>query len=1125
MNTLYKTFTLTILMGVLFLLFGFVAISSANAQTIINCQPPQGVVCDVPGTIYCNGQCNLIPAGPPGGGRNTLGCSTCLWECDSGLVDCSGTCQVSQAETECNYPDDNDGSDGIFTQCGDCTTCNTAGGFIDCIGATNPSTQNQCINGTESQAAMAATSCGPGLESNQCGDCVNADNIPVYLNYGGTQTGSIDFDGSATIGGDILMSDNTSISLTNGSASTTLLIGNWAEPGFNYSTVLGANLAVEGDVKANRLCIEEDCRDDWSTIVSGGLWTLSGNGTDVYYNGGNVGIGTSAPPTSVKLGVDGGIEIGASTAGESPGTISFSDTNPPTGVFDFYGLTTDGTTDSWVSLTQSGGGLWIQNGDDISNGNTGNVNIGGDDILDTYQLYVEGTTHITGTLSFPWDQNANIKVNDPLGTAPGRNLNIAAGDGNVAFGNSDVNGGSVYINPGKKSGDSSVFNGNIILANLRGMVGIGTVAPNVKLVVGDGVDTVGNIIGVNGTANSYTGYRIDNASSEKWFIGMDNSTSEDLILKGTASLSDVRLYNDLSFDYNSGVDKTISVLSSPATHGADLLIHAGDIDDQQHDWNGGDVHINGGIGSPSASGPNNHLDGRIILSHNGSRAMGNVGIGTDNPGVPLDVFGSIRSSGKIISQTANIAGINIGLSGDIKNNFGVSPGPDGYNDIYVRAESQTGPGAEKEGGDVYIHGGESNDGDGPHGDIILAESFGNVGIGVGAPDEKLEVAGKIIAEQMIDRNDSNYIVNPSGTSVFNGLTVGGSDVCTASGNCPTSAGDGYIGTGTATHNASANLNMNNNTIDNAHGIGINNGLEDGGSLSLFSNGHPSIQLDNNTKFRVFTSDPSDVEAAFFNWGVGSGKMNLTVDGKAAFGGWGIDSVYDITTPDLYAGVGEFSNVNVASTLTVAGSEVCTIANGNCDVGGDGYIGDYQTHTSNGPLNMNGYGILDTGVVRIVKEGQPALLSFISEIVYGATIGLSGKDLSIGNQTTMGDINIVTTNGVVGVYGSDLTLNENSVCLKNGNGCPSPNRDRIHETWYCNGTSCSLFNHDNTTHNLNTSTGVLEITCGSSYPNVITGGADCEAGATLSNSKPKDTSTWVLACEGGYVYHATIICSI
>ena len=63
-------------------------------------------------------------------------------------------------------------------------------------------------------------------------------------------------------------------------------------------------LNVVGQIKGDELCIGTDCRNAWPSSVPS-QWITSGS--DIYYNSGNVGIGTTNPEFKLALDNDGGI--------------------------------------------------------------------------------------------------------------------------------------------------------------------------------------------------------------------------------------------------------------------------------------------------------------------------------------------------------------------------------------------------------------------------------------------------------------------------------------------------------------------------------------------------------------------------------------------------------------------------------------------------------------------------------------------------------------------------------------------------------------------------------------------------------------------------------------------------
>jgi hypothetical protein len=134
--------------------------------------------------------------------------------------------------------------------------------------------------------------------------------------------------------------------------------------------------------------------------------------------------------------------------------------------------------------------------------------------------------------------------------------------GQSGYGFLKSNGAGLFLSAWGSSGVMRFLTGGQQSGNERmridsnGYIGISTTTPNVKLVVGSGVGD-GNIIGINGADDRYTGLRLSVANNEQWFIGMnDTASNNDLIFKGSTTPSVLISKNNGSLNVLRGVQPT-----------------------------------------------------------------------------------------------------------------------------------------------------------------------------------------------------------------------------------------------------------------------------------------------------------------------------------------------------------------------------------------------------------------------------------------------------------------------------------------------------------------------------------------------------------------------------------------
>jgi hypothetical protein len=194
----------------------------------------------------------------------------------------------------------------------------TGGGNVG-IGTAAPGTRLH-VNGTTLSGITAGTSGDYGARSLMLTTRPLNDGVAsLGFDANGAYRGAFDFNGGSGL----------LAWYTNGGSgwSPSFVISAGGTVGIGTTSPNSAyKLDVLGSVNASGLCFGGDCKTAWSQ-VGGSQWTTSG--TSVYYNTGNVGIGTASPASWRKLHVLGGnVESQwSATAGQGYGFYIARDNN------------------------------------------------------------------------------------------------------------------------------------------------------------------------------------------------------------------------------------------------------------------------------------------------------------------------------------------------------------------------------------------------------------------------------------------------------------------------------------------------------------------------------------------------------------------------------------------------------------------------------------------------------------------------------------------------------------------------------------------------------------------------------------------------------------------------------
>ena len=488
------------------------------------------------------------------------------------------------------------------------------------------------------------------------------------------------------------------------------------------------DLDVAGDIN-----FSGDLYKDGSLFGSGGSGQWTADGSDIYFDAGNVGIGTSAPNKSlyVKLydGVNGGVDNSSTTDLRLVDGIWIQNHHS------VGGTSTDGT---YAAMQFGTAGT--------------SAGIAGKRISDNQMdLIFFNETNLMGAMTIKHDGNVGIGTTDPK-----RMLHLESGGPVIVMSDTTPSGSPNraivnnlgLFNFGVYNNDYSAFESHMAIA-ADGNVGIGTDSPAARLHVFD--DFASTIASTDITkawmlvGSESAGMGIDPNEIVNKGANLNLTTLDDFdILFRTNAAAEanasaaIRMVIKNDGKVGIGTDSPIEQFEIRTGSGSspDILLNEGDVfgwrlrnDQQENKFYIAGTSILHNPLTPTDPGydPNwlpTFVNRLTILSGPTEAEAGNVGIGTDNPITQLDIVGvgapGLGTSDGILSLVGDAAS-----NGEYRMTFGINAAGDSW----IQPRGSLG----NFQGNLLL---------GPHSTSGSGGTLGvNVGIGDTSPSAKLSING------------------------------------------------------------------------------------------------------------------------------------------------------------------------------------------------------------------------------------------------------------------------------------------------------------------------------------------------------------------------------------------------